>query len=115
VLGGAFFFALCLIGFALSTRTGTSLVFIFGAGFAIVCCVAVTNMLLQQLVTDQMRGRVMSMFIFSFIGTMPIGNLVAGAASAHFGAPHTLATGGLIIIIFTLIMTLSTRRIRELH
>ena len=115
VLGGAFFFALCLIGFALSTRTGTSLVFIFGAGFSIVCCVAVTNMLLQQLVTDQMRGRVMSMFIFSFIGTMPIGNLVAGAASAHFGAPHTLATGGLIIIIFTLIMTLSTRRIRELH
>jgi MFS family permease len=115
VLSGAFFFALCLIGFSLSTHLSTSLMFIFGMGFAIVSCVAVINMLLQQLVTDEMRGRVMSMFILSFIGPMPIGNLIGGAASAHFGAPHTLATGGAIIIIFIVIMTLSTRRIRELH
>jgi MFS family permease len=115
VLGGAFCFALCLIGFSLSTHLSTSLLFIFGMGFAIVSCVAVINMLLQQLVTDEMRGRVMSMFILSFIGPMPIGNLVAGAASEHFGAPHTLATGGFVITVFIIIMTISTRRIRELH
>ncbi|HYO91228.1 MAG TPA: MFS transporter, partial [Pyrinomonadaceae bacterium] len=115
VLGGAFFFALCVIGFALSTRLSITLIFIFGMGFAIVSCVAVINTLLQQLVTDEMRGRVMSMFILSFIGTMPIGNLVAGAASQHFGAPYTLATGGLIIAVFVIIVTLSNRRIRELH
>lgn len=115
VLGGSFVFALCLIGFSLSAQVNISLVFIFGMGFAIVSCVSVINMLLQQLVTDEMRGRVMSMFILSFIGTMPIGNLIAGAASQRFGAPHTLATGGIIIAVFILAVTLGNRGIRELH
>jgi MFS family permease len=124
VLSGAFGFALCLIGFALSPQLlsgysfsiqlGVALAFIFGMGFAIVSCVAVVNTLLQQLVTDEMRGRVMSMFILSFIGTMPIGNLIAGAAAERFGAPRTLAAGGLIIAVFVAIVTLKYRRLREL-
>ncbi len=115
VLCGSFAFSLCLIGFSLSTNVTMSLIFTFGMGFAIVFAVAVTNMLLQQLVTDEMRGRVMSMFILSFIGAMPIGNLIAGAASVRFGAPHTLATGGLIIALFSIIVTLTNERLRELH
>jgi MFS family permease len=115
VLSGAFGFALCLIGFALSTHLYVSLAFIFGMGFAIVSCVAVVNTLLQQLVTDEMRGRVMSMFILSFIGTMPIGNLIAGASAERFGAPPTLATGGFIIALFIVIVTLKDKRLRELH
>ena len=115
VLSGAFVFALCLIGFAFSTQLSVSLAFIFGMGFAIVSCVAVVNTLLQKLVTDEMRGRVMSMFILSFIGTMPIGNLIAGAAAERFGAPRTLATGGLIIAVFVVIVTLRNKRLRELY
>jgi MFS family permease len=115
VLSGAFGFAVCLVGFALSTRLIVSLAFIFGMGFAIVSCVAVVNTLLQQLVTDEMRGRVMSMFILSFIGTMPIGNLIAGAAAERFGAPHTLAAGGLIIAVFIVTVTLRDKRLRTLH
>ena len=115
VLSGAFAFALCLIGFAFSTRLIVSLAFLFGMGFAIVSCVAVVNTLLQQLVTDEMRGRVMSMFILSFIGTMPIGNLIAGAAAERFGAPPTLAAGGLIIAIFVVIVAFRDKRLRELH
>ena len=112
---GAFFFSLCLIGFALSQSVTVSLIFTFGMGFAIVFAVAVTNTLLQKLVTDEMRGRVMSMFILSFIGAMPIGNLVAGAASTRYGAPHTLATGGIIIAIFVSVVALRNKRLRELH
>ena len=125
VLSGAFGFALCLIGFALSPQLLSkysfsiqlivALAFIFGMGFAIVSCVAVVNTLLQQLVTDEMRGRVMSMFILSFIGTMPIGNLIAGASAERFGAPRTLAAGGLIIAVFIIIVTLRDKRLRELH
>jgi membrane associated rhomboid family serine protease len=69
---------------------------------------------LQKLVTDEMRGRVMSMFMLSFIGAMPIGNLIAGAASHRFGVQHTLAAGGLIIAVFAAIVTLSSPRLREL-
>jgi MFS family permease len=114
VLGGDFAFAVCLICFSLSTRVAVSLVFLFLLGFGFVCSMAVTNTLLQKLVTDEMRGRVMSMFMLSFIGAMPIGNLIAGAASHRFGVPHTLATGGLIIAVFVVVVTLRSPKLRGL-
>jgi MFS family permease len=115
VLGGAFAFGLCLIGFSFSTRLYVSLAYLFGMGFAIVCSVAVVNTLLQKLVTDEMRGRVMSMFILSFIGAMPIGNLLAGTSAQRFGAPRTLAVGGLIIALFTAVVTIRNKRLRDLY
>jgi MFS family permease len=84
-------------------------------GFAVVVSVATTNTLLQTLVTDQMRGRVMSMFILSFMGTMPIGNIIAGSISHRFGAPRTLAAGGIIVTIVATIVTTTNRRLRELY
>ena len=115
VIGGAFAFSLCLIGFAYATQLTYSLAFLFGMGLSIVFSVAVINTLLQQLVTDEMRGRVMSMFILSFVGFMPIGNLIAGAASDRYGAPHTLAAGGIIIAIFVVAVTIRNERLRKLH
>jgi len=115
VLGGAFFFAAALIGFSLSNDFTISLIYLFCMGFFIVCSVAVINTLLQQLVTDEMRGRVMSMFILSFMGTMPIGNLLAGSASHRYGAPHTLAAGGLVIAVFVAYVAISNKRLRELR
>ena len=114
VLGGDFVFAVCLIGFSLSTRVVVSIIFLFALGFAVVCSVAVTNTLLQKLVTDEMRGRVMSMFMLSFIGAMPIGNLAAGWASHRFGAPRTLAVGGLIIAVFVTVIAFRSPRLRAL-
>ena len=114
VLGGSFFFSICLIGFSLSEHLIISLLFIFGMGVAIVSCVAVINTLLQQLVTDKMRGRVMSMFVLSFLGAMPIGNLLAGAASHRFGVQHTLAAGGLITAVFVAYIAIRDERLREL-
>ncbi|HEY8223843.1 MAG TPA: MFS transporter [Pyrinomonadaceae bacterium] len=115
VLGGSLGFGICVIAFALSTRFVFSCLSLFGLGFALVTSVAVVNTLLQKLVTDQMRGRVMSMFILSFMGTMPIGNIIAGSASQRFGVAHTLATGGLVIAIFATAMLLSNRRLRDLY
>ena len=114
VLGGDLAFAVCLIFFSLSTNFRWSLFFLFALGFGIVCSVAVTNTLLQTLVTDEMRGRVMSMFMLSFIGAMPIGNLIAGAASQHFGVQRTLAAGGVIIAIFVSIVSVRSPKLREL-
>jgi ABC-type iron transport system FetAB permease component len=71
--------------------------------------------LLQKLVTDQMRGRVMSMFILSFMGTMPIGNLLAGTASKQFGPQYTLAVGGLVVTLVATGVSIFNRRLRELH
>lgn len=115
VLGGAIAFGVCVTNFALSTSLSLSLVFLFGLGFALVVSVAITNTLLQKLVTDQMRGRVMSMFILSFMGTMPIGNILAGAASHSFGPQHTLAFGGIVVTVVAIGMAILNRRLRNLH
>lgn len=114
LLAGYFGFAVCLICFSLSTNLTLSLIFLFALGFAIVGSVAVSNTVLNTLVTDEMRGRVMSMFMLSFIGAMPIGNLIAGMASQRFGVQRTLAVGGLIIAIFVTVVMLRSPSLRGL-
>jgi predicted MFS family arabinose efflux permease len=115
VLGGASSFGLCVTGFASSSRLALSLLFLLGLGFSLVVSVALTNTLLQKLATDQMRGRVMSMFILSFMGTMPIGNILAGSASSRFGPQRTLAVGGLLVTIVATGVAIFNRRLRELY
>ena len=115
MLGGSLAFGFSVIAFALSTRLTLSYLFLFTLGFAIVTSVAAANTLLQKLVTDQMRGRVMSMFLLSFMGTMPIGNILAGSASHRFGVPHTLASGGLVIVTFAITMMIFNQRLRDLY
>ena len=115
VIGGAIAFGLFIINFAISSQLWLSLVFLVGLGFSIVICVALINTLLQKLVTDRMRGRVMSMFMLSFIGALPIGNIAAGAFSREFGPQPTLAAGGLIIVLFATGVMIFNRRLRDLH
>ena len=115
VLGGAIVFGLCIAGFAQSSRLLFSLMFLFGVGFALVVSMALINTLLQKLVTDQMRGRVMSMFLLSLIGTLPIGSLLAGTSSTRFGPQPTLAVGGLVVATVATIISIVNKRLRELH
>lgn len=60
--------------------------------------VASSNTLLQTIVEDTKRGRVMAFFLMAYFGTTPFGSLVAGAASARIGAPLTLAIGGALCL-----------------
>jgi predicted MFS family arabinose efflux permease len=115
VLGGATVFGLAIVGFALSTRLMWSLLFLFALGFALVVSIAITNTLLQKLVTDQMRGRVMSMFILSFMGSMPIGNILAGAASNRFGPRVTLSVGGFVVATVATSVAIFNKRLRGLY
>jgi hypothetical protein len=57
----------------------------------------------------------MSMFILSFIGTMPIGNLLAGVVASRYGAPLTLAGGGVCIVFYVTAVAVRNRRLRMLH
>ena len=115
VLGGSIAFGLNIMGFALSSRLPLSLLSLFGLGFALVVALSTSNTLLQKLVTDQMRGRVMSMFLLSFVGTMPIGNILAGTASNHFGPQRTLAVGGFVITVVVTGVSIFNKRLRELY
>ena len=115
VLGGSISFGIAIANFAIASRLPLSLGFLFAVGFSLVVCVSTINTLLQKLVTDEMRGRVMSMFILSFMGTMPIGSIIAGSVSTHIGPQRTLATGGLIVAVVASAVAISNKRLRELH
>jgi MFS family permease len=56
---------------------------------------ASVNTLLQTLVDDAMRGRVMSLYTMAFIGMSPLGSLVGGAIATRYGAPLAVSLGGL--------------------
>jgi MFS family permease len=90
----AMVFGAGLIGFAVSRLLWLSIAFMVVAGFGAMVQFASSNTMLQTVVEDAKRGRVLSFFLMAYFGTTPIGSLVAGALSARYGAPVTLAVGG---------------------
>lgn len=110
-LGGACAFGICLVGFALSQHLYVALALLFGVGFGLTVCVAAMNTYLQQLVTNEMRGRMMSLFMLSFLGTAPFGNLLAGWMAKHYGAPRTIAAGGFITAVYVMIVSFRRRHL----
>jgi MFS family permease len=65
-------------------------------GFTMMMQFTATNTLIQAMVPDQLRGRVMSLYSMMFLGMSPLGSLVAGALAERVGAPVTVAIGGLV-------------------
>ena len=60
---------------------------------------ASTNTLLQTLVDDDKRGRVMSLYVMAFMGTAPFGSFMAGTLASTIGAPYTVLSSGIICLI----------------
>ncbi len=93
-----------LIGFALTPWLPLALFFLGLTGTGGVLLMASSNTLVQTLVEDDKRGRVMSFFAMAFTGTMPFGNLAMGALAGHLGAGVALTLGGagclLVVFIF---------------
>jgi MFS family permease len=104
----------CITGLASVTSPRAALPLLFATGMTMVTFFALGNTLVQQLVTDEMRGRVMSMWILTFIGTMPVGSFLSGAAADRFGPRPTLAACGLVVLAFGLAAGLLTPRLREM-
>jgi MFS family permease len=92
-------FSAGIIGFAFSTVIWLSLIFIFLAGLGIMLQTASGNTILQTVVSDEMRGRIMSVFVMAFIGMAPFGSLLAGTLANKIGAPHTLLIGGFCCLV----------------
>jgi MFS family permease len=68
----------------------------------------------QLIVTNEMRGRVMSVYNFAFSGGMPIGNLVSGWLVPFYTAPFVLAVNGVLLILVALYFLLTQRRVAAL-
>jgi MFS family permease len=92
-------FGLGLIAFALSNILWVSLIAMAIAGASMILQVASSNTILQTIVEEDKRGRVMSFYSMSFTGMMTFGSLAAGAIAARIGASATLIVGGIACIL----------------
>jgi MFS family permease len=102
-----------LIGFSLSRVLWVSLLLLLFTGIGFMVQMASSNTLLQTLVEDDKRGRVMSFYTMSIMGVTPFGSLLAGGLAHRLGTPHTLFLGGLGCIAGALWFTLLLPRLRE--
>jgi MFS family permease len=95
-------FGLSLIGFALSTNYWLSIAMLVPVGYCMMLQMACCNTLIQSMVPDHLRGRVMAVYTMMFMGTAPFGSLLAGSLGHIKGAPWTVAVGGVACIVGTI-------------
>jgi MFS family permease len=81
--------------FSMSRSFWLSMALLFVAGFGMIQQMSSSNTVIQTLVEDEMRGRVMSYYAMAFVGMTPFGSLLAGAMAKWIGAPRTLLFTGL--------------------
>ncbi|HEX2464296.1 MAG TPA: MFS transporter [Thermoanaerobaculia bacterium] len=92
-------FGLSLSAFAFSRALWLSLPLVLMVGLFMMLEMAASNTVIQTLVDEDKRGRVMSFFAMAFFGTAPVGSLFAGAMADRIGAPYTILAGGIACVL----------------
>jgi len=108
VLGGS------ILGFALSHSLSLSLIIVALIGFSMMAVFAIMNALVQLITTDEMRGRVMSVYNCAFRGGMPMGNLLSGWLVPMFSAPIIVGANGVLLALIAFYCLLVQRRVAAL-
>jgi MFS family permease len=88
-----------LIGFGLSHFLWLSLGLMLVTGFSLIQQMSCSNTIMQTIVDEDKRGRVMSFYTMAFVGAMPFGSLIAGAVANQIGAPVTVVCAGSLCIL----------------
>ena len=112
-------FGITIIIFSFSRSFWFAMPVILVSGFGIMVNMAACNTVLQSVVDEDKRGRVMGLYTMAFMGTMPFGSLLAGVLAAKIGAPYTLLVGGascvLIAFVFMSKLPLIRKEIRPVY
>jgi MFS family permease len=88
-----------LISFSLSRQVGLSIIILVFIGCFVILLITSSNMIIQTLVAEDKRGRVMSFYALAMVGTMPFGNLLAGTLADNFGATNALIVCGSLSLL----------------
>jgi MFS family permease len=103
-----------LVGFSLSHTLWLSLLLLPFVGAGMMITLASANTIIQTIVEEGLRGRVMAFYTMAFLGTAPIGSLIAGVAADRFGEQATIRLGGLCSIAAALWFASRLRTFRAL-
>lgn len=97
--------------FAWSRGLTMGLIFLFFAGMALIACFAMLSSLVQLVATDEMRGRVMSIYNVAFRGGMPIGSLITGALIPLYGVQTVVGVYGIIMTALAIYLLTVQRKL----
>ena len=109
----AAFFGVGIIIFSLSRQLWLSMLLLLLCGFGMMIQMASSNIVLQTIVDEDKRGRVMSFYTMSFMGMSPFGCLLAGSLASKIGATNTLLFGGAACILGAILFASKLPSIRE--
>ncbi|WP_392480403.1 MFS transporter [Nostoc sp. C110] len=103
-----------LIAFSLSRYLPLSLFTMLFVGLGTILQIAASNTFLQTIVEDDKRGRLMSLYTMSFLGMIPVGNLLGGVLASRIGAPNTLIIDGIACILGSIIFSRQLPALRQI-
>ena len=109
-LGGVWLFSAAMLGFSFTKTFSLALLFLFAAGFGMLLFFSTSNTLLQTIVPDEMRGRVMGVWSLVFGAMIPLGSLEAGAVAHWLGTALAIAFGAIICAVSALVTLCVIRR-----
>ncbi|MDD5746386.1 MAG: MFS transporter [Candidatus Omnitrophica bacterium] len=116
IAGAACIFGIGITIFSFSRVVGLSMLIILFCGFGIMIQMASSNTILQTIVDEDKRGRIMSFYTLAFTGMVPFGSLFAGGVASKIGAPSTLLISGLLCIIASCLFARKLPALRkEMH
>lgn len=113
IAGGALLFGVSLVLFSFSRSLPLSLFILVFVGLGMMVQMSGSNTILQTIVAEEKRGRVMSFYSMAFMGMAPFGSLLAGALSSHLGVTTTVAFGGVGAVIAALFFMARLPHLRE--
>lgn len=111
---GSVAFPVMLFVFSFTTMLPLSLLLLFGTGLAQILTMNLCNASVQTLVPDELRGRVMGFYTFTFFGLMPLGALLMGTLAGHLGEPEAILICSTITFIVAILIFVFVPAIRKL-
>jgi len=114
LIASVMIFSVSLILFGFSKSYLFSLIVLVFTGGSSVTAIALVNTLLQTNVPDKLRGRVMGIFMITFAGIMPFGNLFSGSVAQVWGVSAAIVSSGIICTLFFMVISSRYSAIREI-
>jgi MFS family permease len=108
------FFGALIVAFALSRTTWVSDLILFACNAALIAVFSSVTSLVQLIAPNEMRGRIMSIYMVAFRGGMPLGNLASGYVAHLVSAPFVLVVNGVLLAVVACYMLLTRQHLREL-
>jgi MFS family permease len=110
----AFTFGAALMALGISRTLWLSLPLMLITGFSMMQMMAASNTIMQTILEQDKRGRVMSFYSLSFMGILPFGSLISGALADRFGAPTTVIAGGALCIAVAIWFSIQLKHVRRI-